>query len=300
MENIKKLNYELTKAPKKRAKNQFKGNVDIKRLLKEKTIENTNKDMYAQMLSAGFRAFEKELSKYFDGKSKIIEDQQDLVELFTNKKFSKALCRVLKEQGKGEGKIVYYAVSELWLSNIELFVEDSKLMSRYLKAFAESEKSTIKKVADLLDLNKNKTLALQLVLSSISYKQSNFKSMKSRYTAFLNQLYNMEELSKKKIVKVINLCFDQKKLGLVSFALGERPKKSENYDIVTDAILTILNSNEKDKIKETIKRLANRKKNNNNLSIRCDLTALDEKEYKHIVRVVDKLISTGMKEEYFR
>lgn len=302
--DITKLNYELTKKPKQKSKKSFGNmnntNVDLKKLLKEKTINKTSKETYYNMLYGSFNVFRKELYKFFTDKSKF--DKEDLVEVFANSKFSKILCNILKDLDQTDNKraadIIYFTIAEFWLSNIKIFVNDEKLMSRYLQVFAKYEKDKIKKVTKILEV-KDKTLALQLVLSSLSFKQATIKQMKSRYTAFLNMIYNLDELSSKQIEKIIKICFGNRSLGIVSFALCERKKNTENFDAVTEALLNILNKQDKDKVKETIKRVANRKRKNPNTSLRVNLLSLDEDEYGKITRTVDKLIDTGMNKQYF-
>lgn len=294
------LNEELMKkAKKKRAPQKFQGKVDLKKILKEKTIRKTNKEMLEAMLRTAYGQFEHELKKYFEGKSKIIDDKQTLVELFTNKKFAKSLLKVTKEQEKNSG-VVFYAVSELWLTNVKAFVDNDKLLKEYLEVFAKVDKKRIKQIAEILKIKKSE--ALQIALASATYKGANMKSLRLRFQSFLNELYGVEGLTTKKAIKVIIVCFSGVRNKFLTYALGERTRKNEdekeNFKIVTDAILTIINRMDKDDRKDLIKFYAKRRQNNNNAPRRISLLGLDE-DYHNISKTVSKLIDTGMNKEIF-
>lgn len=295
---------EEQKRKKERKKNQkHRKPMDIKTLVKAKTIKRYKKD-YDEVLAASFTNFEKELKKSLQGNSKVLEDAQDRAELFTNKKFCKALCRVAKEVYEEGGKSAYprftmFEISELYITNNKLFSEEEKVCEAYVKLFGKCNKKQIKKLAS--DMKIKKMEALALLLSTTSYKDARMKAMIPKFKKFLGLLYDMEDLSEKKVIKAINACFPNKKSQFISFALGERNKSKENknFNIVTNAVLTILNKMDSDDRKQIIKAYAKSRKNKPNAGRRLNLYSISEEEYKNVARTVERLIDTGMDKELF-
>lgn len=301
LEKFDQLNQELSRKAKKRKPQKFHGNVDLKRILKPKAIKKTDKDTYTAMLTAAFPAFEKELKKYFDGSAKIIDDKQTLIELMTNKKFAKCLIDAIQELEQSP-KILFYAISELWLTNAKAFVNDEKLLKKYLKLYADAEKGKIKKIAEALKIKKAD--ALQISLASTNYRGAKMKSLRLRFQGFLNQMYGLEELTEKKVKKAIKLCFKGCENQFITYALGERPRRNddekENFSIVTNAILSILEDMDKDDRKNLLKFYAKRRVGNTNAPKRLNLCAISKEEYRGITKTIDKLIDTGMSKDAFQ
>ena len=304
---FEELNKQIEKQneKKRRKKNQkHRKPVDMKTLLKNKTIRNNKGEKYEDMLAASYTNFEKELRKSFQGNSKILEDSQDRAELFTNKRFCKAICHVAKDLYEEGGKSAYprftmFEISELYITNNKLFAEEEKVCEAYVKLFGKCNKKQIKKLSSEMKIKKMEALAL--LLSTTSYKDARMKAMIPKFKKFLGLLYDMEDLTEKKVIKAISACFPNKKSQFISFALSERNKSKENknFNVVTNAILSILNKMDSDDRKAIIKSYAKNRKAKPNSGRRINLYSISEEEYKNVARTVERLIDTGMDKELF-
>lgn len=297
MKELSKL--EEVKKDKNKKKRTFKGKVELRFLLKSKTINKTKEETYKDMLSVSLRQFEGELKAYYNGKSKIIDDRQTLTELLTNKKFSKALCTVLKEQDE-LNKVIFFAIADLYASDNKAFVSDQKLVKRYLKVFSKFNEKKIKKLAKGLDIQKME--ALHLLIFGHSFKEAKMKIMRRRYQGFLESLYNINDLDVKKATYALNTCFPNRNYQLISYALGERNKTTaegnNNFNVVTTAILKMLEKTNKDDRKDILKAFAKNRGKNPNYKIRVNLISIDGK-YEGIRQTVKRLTDTGISKELF-
>lgn len=297
MKELSKL--EEVKKDKNKKKRTFKGKVELRFLLKSKTINKTKEETYKDMLSVSLRQFEGELKAYYNGKSKIIDDRQTLTELLTNKKFSKALCTVLKEQDE-LNKVIFFAIADLYASDNKAFVSDQKLVKRYLKVFSKFNEKKIKKLAKGLDIQKME--ALHLLIFGHSFKEAKMKIMRRRYQGFLESLYNINDLDAKKATYALNTCFPNRNYQLISYALGERNKTTaegnNNFNVVTTAILKMLEKTNKDDRKDILKAFAKNRGKNPNYKIRVNLISIDGK-YEGIRQTVKRLTDTGISKELF-
>lgn len=289
--------------PKRRGNYQGGQHIDLKRVLKSKTINKMKKEEYTDLLCAAMPLFEKELKRFYDGNSKVIRDKQTLTELFTNKKFGKALC-VAMEQQETMPKIVFFTIADLWISGVKAFNSESneKLVRKYLKTFKEFNSKDLSKLAKILKIDKN--VALSLLLTAVTVKGAKFRLMKNRYRAFLDTLYKIEGLSEKKAAKAMKFCFPSNLYQLLSYALSDAPKNTtENFNIVTNAVLSIIEDLGKEERKNVLKAYANNRKkmqsNGGNRRTRINLLSISEEEYKGITKTVSKLIDTGMDKELF-
>ena len=307
LKNLDDLNRALSQPQKKKMKRRYEGKVDLKNLLKSKTLKKISKERLEIMLEAAYPQLQRELKKYFEGNSKIIDDKQTLTEIFTNKKFAKSLCKIIDENEINDN-LVFYAISELWISGSKAFSKDEKLAERYLKSFSKREKKKIKKVAEILDIKKSQ--ALQIVLSTLHYKGAKIKTMKDRYKTFFTLIYstaagntNGEEkhnFTSKQLSKVINILFKDCKLQFYSFALGERERKNDKaFDAMTKSILNGIDNLPKDTRKELLKNYAKRRKKNNSMNRRVSLLAVAN-DYPNMNKTIKKLIDTGMNKELFQ
>ena len=300
--NLNKLNKELSK-PQKRKSTRKLGNqnIDLKKLLKSKTLKKIDKDELVSVLEAGgYNAFLREIKKYFEGNSKVIDDKSTLVEIITNKKLSKALFELLYENDNIESqsnKILFYAISELWLSKTKAFINNEKIIKRYLKLYSKFESKKIKAVKKLLDVEKKK--ALQICLVAVHYKGAKLKSLRSRFSQLLQEIYGISGITPKKVNKLINICFKDCDKMFISFALAERKKNDPAFEIVTTAILNRIEDMDKEERKELIKNFAKRKIKNPNMSSRTSLLNLDKEKYKGIVKTVNKLTYNGLNKTLF-
>ena len=297
MKELSKL--EEVKKDKSRKKRTFNKKVELKFLLKSKTINKTKEETYTDMLAVSLQRFEGELKAYYNGKAKIIDDRQTLTELLTNKKFSKALCTVLKEQNE-LNKVIFFAIADLYASDNKAFVSDQKLVKRYLKVFSKFNEKKIKKLAKALDIQKME--ALHLLIFGHSFKEAKMKIMRRRYQGFLESLYNITDLDAKKATYALTTCFPQRNFQLISYALGERNKTTaegnDNFNVVTSAILKMLEKTNKDDRKDILKAFARNRGKNPNYKIRVNLMSIDSK-YEGISRTVKRLIDTGISRELF-
>lgn len=305
LKDLNELNIALSTPQRKRVKKAFQGKVDIKQLLKHKTLKKIDEDNLTLQLEAALPQLERELKKYFDGNSKIIDDEQTLTEIFTNKKFSKAICKILDENEDVDNKVIFYVISELWISNNKAFSQNKKLVTRYLKAFSKVEKKRIKKVSKILDISKND--AIHFVLGTLHYKGAKFKTMKKRFQTFLTLSYQTKmgddgetPITTKQITKLIDLLFKDCKTQFYNYALGERERNNNpSFDVVTKAVLRGIEKMDRDKIKDLLKNFAKRRLKNKNMNRRVSLLSLNSNDYPNICKVVKKLISTGMGKDLF-
>jgi hypothetical protein len=295
----------LTKQPK-REKRSFKGGkgrqIPMKELLKSKRIKKYDKAELVEDIISNLPAFEKELKKTYGGeggKHRVLEDREDIVDLLTNKKFAKALVKALKEVAETDHipYVVFFAIGDMYVNGDEAFAEDEDLVKAYMKAFDKFFSGKIKKLAKKLKVKR--TDALSLILTSISFKDVKAKFIFKRGFTFLNLLYGMEDLDEKKVKTALDACYGKRKNLILTTILNESPKKSENFSIVTNAALSILNKMDRDDLKELLKRYAKRRKQNPKSSRRIALAEINESDYKNINRVIDKLIKTGWNKELF-
>ena len=275
--------------------------VDIKVLLKGKTIRKTKTEKYTALLDASFPEFEKEVVKYYQGKSKIIDDKQTLVELLTEKRFAKPLINVLMER-ETLSQPVYFAISELYVNDTKAFINEVKLVKNYLKVFTHFHKKKIKKLKNKLGISKME--ALHLLLCSYSYKGVKLKAMRKRYMNFCKTIYELDELSVAKVIDAIKMCFPKNTYQFIAYALGERNRNENgngnpNFSIMTEAILKLLEKMDNSDRKDILKSFAKNRQKNPNYKIRVNLYTIDESKYKKVIKTVDKLVYTGLDKELF-
>lgn len=184
---------------------------DLRKFFKEKTIKKANKEEYTNDLIANFDGFEKEIRRlYSKNQSKVFDDREDLVDLLTNPKFCKILCKALKTMKEEEPEleipyVVLFAIGDMYVRSDEAFTEDEEISSRYMKVFNMFFEKKIKKLAKRLQTGKPDALALYL--TSLTFKDVSYKVLNRRIYTFLNHLYSIEGLDESKAKLAIKSCF---------------------------------------------------------------------------------------------
>lgn len=294
---------ELTKPKKQKVKRERRGRrQDLKKFTKSKYIKKAKKDEYINDLIANFDGIEKEMRRlYSNGKSKLFDEREDLVELLTNKKFAKYVCKAVKEMNEDKGSevpyVLLFAVGDMFVNNDEAFVNDEDISKRYMKLFSMFYNDKIKKLSKKMGVTK--TDALAFYLTSLTFKDVKAKLIYKRTSTFLNLLYNMDDLDAKKVKLALKTCYGKRLGFVISSILGEKPRQGENFSIVTNAVLEIMEKMDKEELKELLKRYAKRRKQNPKSPRRVDLTKIDDVDYKNIHKIIDKLNKTGYNKELF-
>lgn len=296
---------------KKKKGKKFTGQKVPLNKLTGKLLKKTKKKEYTQMLGSNIQEFIGEVKKLYCAKkgkkSKLFDDKEDLFEILTNKKFCKSLCSVMKEYedtDMGIPDILLVAIGDMFVEGAEGF-SDKEISKPYLKLVDAAKSKQIKKVAKELDLKKEdqpKGKALGLVLTSISVEGMSGKNSIKRINMFLNLLTQIPELDEKKVKEIIKLCYKKKSLKFfLGIALNEKPKKdNENFSIITNGILKILEKMDKEERNDILKAYAKRRKE---MDCKCprrvNLLSINEEDYKGINKSVAKLMRSGYKREIF-
>lgn len=299
----------LIKPKKEKKKLNRKGRqIPMKELLKPKNIKRAKKgdrqDQFVNDLLVNFPSFEKELKKFYggaDGKSKVFDDREDVVDMFTNKTFAKCLLRVLKEIKETDDipYVVLYAIGDMYVNSDKAFAEDEKLSRKYFKVFDHYNNKRIKKLAKKMEIKPSRSMTL--FLAANTFKGLRQKFAFRRAFAFLGLLYGMEDLTEKKVKLALESCYGKRITFILKAILNEAPKgeKSEVFSLVTNAALNIMNKMDKDDLKELLKEYAKRRKNNPKAPRRLALLKINEDDYKNIHKTIEKLIRAGFNKEIF-
>jgi hypothetical protein len=295
---------ELTKEKKPKKKLIGKGRrVQMKDMLRFKAIRKYKKDALIEDLIVNFPAFERELKKFYGGenpKHALLSDREDIVELLTNGKFSKALIKAMKEISETDyvPAVTLFAVGDMYVNGDEAFSDDEGLIKSYMKVFDKFFGGKIKKLAKAAKISKPDALAL--LLTSLTFKDVRNKYVFRRSFTFLNLIYGMEELTEKKVKLILEKCYGKRMYMILSAILNESPKKNEeNFSIVTNAALSILNKMDREDLKELLKNYAKRRRQNGKAPRRISLMDINAEDYRNIHRAIEKLTRTGFAKELF-
>lgn len=308
VETLVKLTNNETKGKKKNKK--FKGErMGIKKLVSNKHIKKSKKSQLYEDIGQNIERLVKEIEKVYlskNGQSKVWDYREDLVETLTNEKFAKALCKVCKDfkDTRGIPSIVLLAVSDMFVHGDKEFLANKNVSKPYLKLVDAAKKDEIKKLSKKIKVSGDdnaKTVALGFILNSIFIKGLNGKTANERVYTFLKLLYDLDGLTEKQAVKIIKACYNKKSIKFfLTTALTEKPiKDSEEFSIVTNAILSIIEKLDKDDREDVIKGFAKRRRSKNNIPRRTNLLALNDDDYSSVCKTVRKLIDHGYRKEIF-
>lgn len=299
----------------KKKKKRFKAEtIPTKKLVSEKRIKKTKKVEYAELLGANLKGVCEEIRKLYTSKkgSKVFDDRIDLIEVLCNDKFSKCLFKVMKEYKDTKDEIpneIIMPITDMIVNKDGIFGRGdddgdmTEICKRYMKIVDMKKGKEIKKLAKELKLSKEdmpKTTALALILTSFSAKNWTKNSV-NRALAFLDILYGLNDLTEKKVKKAIKACYGKNPAFIIGIALNEKFKKdNENFGIVTNSILSILENMDKEDRNEILKKYAKRRRDKGcQCSRRLNLLSINEDDYKNINKSVAKLIRNGFKKEVF-
>ena len=272
--------------------------VNLKTLVKSKTINKTDKNEYMDMLGSNIQNLKKEIFKYYSkGESKIFEDRSDLVDLFTNKKFVKYLCAVLEEIEDTPYEI-FFVVGDMLINEDAALIDEEKICQKYFKLFNNFQGDKIKKIAKAFGCKKSDALVLLLIITK--FKDARLKLMAKRYLKFLEQLYQLEELEERKVAKGLKVCFGEKLDEFISVALTEKPDtNNESFNVVTNAILSIINKMDMSDAKSILRDYSKKRAKYPNGKRRLNFFTINQDEYKTIFKAIDRLLDTGCRKETF-
>lgn len=299
----------------KKKKKHFKAeSISTKKLISEKKIKKTKKAEYTELLGANLKGLCEEIRKLYIGKkgSKVFDDRLDLIEVLTNDKFSKCLFKVMKEMKDSKDGIpneIIMPISDMIVNKDGIFSRGdddddmAEICKRYMKIVDMKKGKEIKKLAKELKLSKDdmpKTTALALILTSFSAKNWTKNSV-NRALSFLDILYGLNDLTEKKVKKAIKACYGKNPAFIIGIALNEKYKKdNENFGIVTNAILSMLEKMDKEDRNEILKKYGKRRREKGcQCSRRLNLLSINEDDYKNIHKSISKFIRNGFKKEIF-
>ena len=302
------VNLTKTEDRKKKIK-KYKGErISIKKLVSEKTIKKTKKAAYLELLGSNIGTLCAELEKFYLSKkgSKVFDDREDIIEVFCNEKFCRTVCKVCKEMKdskNGIPEIIVVAISDMFVNGDKMFMEP-EICKKYMKVVDMYKGKEIRKLAKKLDLSKDekpKTQALALILTSFRVKRLNGKISLRRALSFLGLIYDMNDVSEKTVKKILKECYGKDLSYILGIALNEKYiKDNENFSVVTNAILEVIEKMDRDDRNELLKKYAKRRRErNNNVPRRLNLLSINEEDYKNIHKTMNKLMKAGYKKEIF-
>lgn len=274
----------------------------LKKLLKGKTIKNTDKEEYIELLADSLPLLNKELYKLGAGNSQVFEDVQGAVDILTNPLFVKRLKKAidLVEQYDGHAKldVLFSYISDLYNSRNRAFSEDEEVIGGYTKLFAKyvGEKK-IKKLAKQFGCEK--VTVLSILLAGQAYDGVKAKKLTQKFRGVLNEVYKIKNLDKNMFREIIKLVFPRKRNMLLQYLMSEKPPVKgyeKNYNIVTNAMLSMLEKMDQDDRKDLIKAHAKAKIKNPKL---CGYRLSKLDNYPGTKKTVERLIATGFDKSLF-
>lgn len=284
------------KAKKHKKHRKFNEN-DLRRLLKGKTVRKMDKDEYVELLEQALPAICKEIQKLYNGNSKVLEDRQTAIDLFTNPIFVKRLKKALKSNdGEVDVEEIFAFISDLFNSRNKALQSNEEVIKTYTVMYAEyvGEKK-IKKLSK--EFKCKKIHVLSILLAAQSFNGMKHRDLMNKFRGTLNEIYKIEDLSKKTFINLIREVFPKRRNMVIGYLLGERKGKNNesNFDVVTEATLSILEKMDIDDRKDILKRYAKAKKKNPKLGgVRL---AEAREEYPRIAKTIERLIDTGFEKE---
>lgn len=273
---------------------------DLRRLLRGKTIRNMDKDEYAELLLSALPALCREIQKFYENNSKVFDDKQTAVDLFTNAAFVKRLKNAIEEDG-GATNVdeIFTFVGDLFNSRNKALQSDEKVVKAYTVMYAEyvGEKK-IKKLAK--EFKCKKIQILSILLAAQSYEGMKHKYITNKFRGTMTEIYKLENLSKKGFLELIKVLFPKRRNMVIGFLLGERKFQGneDNFDTVSEAVLTILEKMDIDDRKDILKRYAKYKEKNPKMG-GVRLAEVGE-DYPRTRKTIDRLIDTGYSKDSLR
>lgn len=303
---------------------------DLGRLLKDKTIRNMDKDEYVDILLSALPALCREIQNLYNGNDGggnrdnnrdrdrdrnrdrdghrnnnnrnnsrrcVFEDKQTAVDLFTNPSFVKRLKSALEEDG-GATNVdeIFTFVGDLFNSRNKALQSDEKVVKAYTVMYAEyvGEKK-IKKAAK--EFKCKKIQILSILLAAQSYESMKHKFITNKFRGTMTEIYKLENLTKKGFLDLIREIFPKRRNMVIGYLLGERKCKlnEENFDVVSEAVLTILEKMDIDDRKDILKRYAKFKEKNPKTG-GSRLSELGD-DYPRTTKTIERLIDTGYDKE---
>ena len=159
-------------------------------------------------------------------------------------------------------------------------------------------------VNKLLKFNREKSYGYRLNIpsgTSVRFEPGEEKEIQLVELGGKRIVYGLNDLTEKKVKKAIKACYGKNPAFIIGIALNEKFKKdNENFGIVTNSILSILEKMDKEDRNEILKKYAKRRRDKGcQCSRRLNLLSINEDDYKNINKSVAKLIRNGFNKEVF-
>lgn len=280
---------------KKHKKHRKFNDYELKRLLKGKTIRHMDKDEFVELLEQALPALCKEIQKLYTGNSKVFEDRQTAVDIFTNPIFVKRLKKALKSNdGEVPVEEIFAFISDLFNSRNKALQTNEEVVKTYTLLYNDyvGDKK-IKKLSKEFDCKKIQ--ALSILLAAQSFDGMKHRDLMQKFRGALNEIYKLEGLSKKSFINLIKEIFPKKRNMVLGYLLSERKGKGNenNFDTVTSATLTLLEKMDDDDRKDILKRYAKARGKSNNKMGGVRLASVTRDAYPRTAKTISRLVDTG-------